>query len=172
MTDLKSYIQYFQTLAASHIDIHDFYIMDINEPLNGIRDMQFPAMILTSITGNLLATNLDNPIDSIKGGFLIIDRLEDASDFINEMEILEATKITGIDVISKIISDIYTQSYSRDDNPLQGFNPSTVAYQMVDGIFDNCFGFSFTFQVDCTVDLSPKPEKWTENVPEESQMKY
>ena len=47
MTDINSYVEYFRTLAREHKEINDFYMMDINEILDGLRStVQYPALIL------------------------------------------------------------------------------------------------------------------------------
>ena len=72
MTDINSYIEYFRILAREHKEINDFYMMDINEPLDALRsNIKYPALILTSLSGNFEASNLDNILDMINGGFLI-----------------------------------------------------------------------------------------------------
>ena len=161
MTDFKSYIQYFQLISATHVGINGFFVMDINETLEALRgDIKFPCLILNSLTGNFSATSLDNIIDQVKGGFLIIDRLEDPDSFVAEMNILNSTKEIGQDIIARMIHDLYDKGTSDSMAAIQGFNVGSVAYTMLDGIFDNCYGFMFTFQLDSLSDLSFKKDKW------------
>ena len=66
MTDLRSYLHYFQNLAFEHIDINDFYVMDIGEPLSAMRGtIKFPSLIMNTISGNFSASNLDNTLDDV-----------------------------------------------------------------------------------------------------------
>ncbi len=160
MTDVSAYLQYFRNLANLHMNINDFYVMDINEPLNAMRScMKFPALIMNTLEGSLAANNLDNVMDNIHGGFLIIDHLDHVDDFIGEMVILQNTKKLGIDVISRMNYDLY-KCEPAAIKAIQGFNVNSVAYQMVDGIFDNCFGFMFTYALVSPIDLSCDLNKW------------
>ena len=92
MTDINSYVEYFRTLAREHKEINDFYMMDINEPLDALRsNIKYPALILTSLSGNFEASNLDNILDLINGGFLIIghlDQIDDFSGVLNSLPVL------------------------------------------------------------------------------------
>ena len=90
MTDINSYVEYFHNLAREHNGINDFYMMDINEPLDALRsNIKYHALILTSISGNFEASNPDNILDLINGGFLIIGHLDQIDDFSGEVQILK-----------------------------------------------------------------------------------
>ena len=39
MTDINSYVEYFRFIAREHKEINDFYMMDINEPLEVLRQI-------------------------------------------------------------------------------------------------------------------------------------
>ena len=89
MTDINSYVEYFRTIAREHKETNDFYMMDINEPLDALRSsIKYPALILTSLSGNFDASNLDNILDMINGGFLIIGHLAQIDDFSGDMLLL------------------------------------------------------------------------------------
>jgi len=86
MADISSYIEYFRTLAGEHKEINDFYIMDINEPLDALRStIKYPAMILTSLSGTFEASNLDNILDFVNGGFMILGHLDQVDNFSAEI---------------------------------------------------------------------------------------
>jgi len=160
MTDLRDYISYFQQLACEHKDIKDFYIMDINEPLMAMRSqMQYPALILNSLAGTLKAPNLDNTLDEIKGGFLIVGQLEQLDDFPGEMLLLQHMKQIGSDIIARMLRDM-RKCEPRAVKAIPGFNINTVQYLMVDQVFENGFGFLFTFSILSTIDLQYDSTKW------------
>ncbi len=106
MTDINSYVEYFSTLAREHKEINDFYMMDINEPLDALRSkIKYPALILTSLSGNFEASNLDNILDVVNGGFLIIGHLDQIDDFSGEMQLVSWMKQIGTDVIARMLND-------------------------------------------------------------------
>ena len=150
MTDINSYVEYFRTLASEHKEINDFYMMDINEPLAALRsNIKYPALILTSLSGNFEASNLDNILDLINGGFLIIGHLNQIDDFSGEMQLVSKMKQIGIEIISRMLYD-HLKCEPLALKAIPGFNINSVSYEMLGPVFDNDFGlmFSFKFQ-DC-----------------------
>jgi len=106
MTEINSYVEYFRTIAREHKEINDFYMMDINEPLAALRsNIKYPALILTSLSGNFEASNLDNILDSINGGFLVIGHLDQMDDFSGELLLLSRMKLIGTDIIARMLHD-------------------------------------------------------------------
>src|SRR5512133_4045817 len=102
MGSISSYIEYFRKIATEHKDINGFYMMDINEILDGLRStVKYPALILENPSGSYVASNLDNPLEVINGGFLIIDHLQYPDDFQGEIVLIDRTKQIGHQVIAR-----------------------------------------------------------------------
>lgn len=161
MTDVRAYLHYFQTLASEHVEIKDFYVMDINEPLQALRgSMKFPALIMNTLSGNFVAPNHDNILDEVKGSFLILDHLDNIDDFSGEMLLLQHMKQIGQAIISRMNYDL-VKCEPRATKAILGFHISSVSYEMVDGIFDNCFGFLFTYRFFNKLDLSYNSLQWS-----------
>ena len=160
MTDINSYVEYFRTLATEHKEINDFYMMDINEPLDALRsNIKYPVLILTSLSGNFEASNLDNILDLINGGFLIIGHLDQIDDFSGEMQLVSKMKQLGTDVISRMLHDhLKCEPLALKATP--GFNISSVSYEMLGPVFDNDFGVVFSFKLQDCLDLEFVPFKW------------
>ena len=160
MTDINSYVEYFRTIAREHKEINDFYMMDINEPLAALRsNIKYPALILTSLSGNFEASNLDNVLDSINAGFLIIGHLDQIDDFSGEILILGRMKQIGTDIIARMLHD-HMRCELLILKAIPGFNINSVSYEMLGPVFDNDFGVIYSFKlVDC-LDLEFDDEKW------------
>ena len=91
MTDVIDYIRYFQKIANEHVEIKDFYIFNIQEAMNAMREgMQFPAFILNTQKGSALVPHRDNTLDKVTGGFLVIDHLEQVDDFVGVIQHVQA----------------------------------------------------------------------------------
>jgi len=160
MTDVFNYLNYFQTLANQHVKIKDFYVMDINEPIMALKDtMKFPALILNSLNGSVTAPHIDNTLDLIKGGYIIIDSIDRIDDFYAEMNILQNTKQIGIDIISRMLYDMQKCELLAA-KAIPGFDVKTVNYEMVGPVFDVCFGFNFTFKCLSKLDLTYHESAW------------
>ena len=160
MTDINSYVEYFRTLAREHKEINDFYMMDINEPLDALRsNIKYPALILTSLSGNFEASNLDNILDLINGGFLIIGHLDQIDDFSGEMQLVSKMKQIGTDIIARMLHD-YMKCESLALKAIPGFIINSVSYEMLGPVFDNDFGLIYSFQIKELLDLNYDKTKW------------
>lgn len=160
MTDINSYVEYFRTLASEHKEINDFYMMDINEPLDALRsNIKYPALILTSLSGNFEASNLDNILDSINGGFLIIGHLDQIDDFSVEMQLVSKMKQIGTDIIVRMLHD-YLKYEPLALKAIPGFNINSVSYEMLGPVFDNDFGVMYSFKTLDLIDFTFDQSKW------------
>jgi hypothetical protein len=160
MTDVTSYIEYFRSLANEHKEINDFYMMDVNEPLDALRSsVKYPALILTSLSGNFEASNLDNILDIINGGFLIIGHLEKIDDFSGEMALVSQMKQIGTDIIARMLYD-HLKCEPLTLKAIPGFNINSVSYEMLGPVFDNDYGMMYAFKIQNTTDLEFDPTKW------------
>ena len=160
MTDINSYVEYFRTLAREHKEINDFYMMDINEPLAALRsNIKYPALILTSLSGNFEASNLDNILDSINAGFLIIGHLDKIDDFSAEVLVLSKMKQIGTDILSRMLLECM-ECELLALKAIPGFNINSVSYEMLGPVFDNDYGVMYSFKLLDCVGLEFDPSKW------------
>ena len=160
MTDINSYVEYFRKIAAEHKEIKDFYMMDINEPLAALRsNIKYPALILTSLSGNFEASNLDNILDSINAGFLIIGHLDQIDDFSGELLVLARMKQIGTSIIARMLHD-HMKCELLTVKAIPGFNINSVSYEMLGPVFDNDLGVMYSFKLQDCLDLEFDPSKW------------
>ena len=160
MTDINSYVEYFRTLASEHKEINDFYMMDINEPLDALRsNIKYPALILTSLSGNFEASNMDNILDSVNGGFMILGHLDQIDDFCGEMQLVSKMKQIGTDIISRMLHD-HMKCEPLALKAIPGFNINTVSYEMLGPVFDNDYGFIFSFRLCNPTNFEIDSIKW------------
>ena len=160
MTDINSYVEYFRTIAREHKEINDFYMMDINEPLAALRSIiKYPALILTSLSGCFEASNLDNILDSVNGGFLIIGHLNQIDDFSGELLLLSKMKLIGTDIIARMLHD-HMRCELLTTKAIPGFNINSVSYEMLGPVFDNDYGVMFSFKLQDCIDLAYDSSKW------------
>ena len=160
MTDINSYVEYFRTLATEHKEINDFYMMDINEPLAALRsNIKYPALILTSLSGNFEASNLDNILDLINGGFLIIGHMGHIDDFSGEIQLVSKMKQIGTDIIARMMYD-HLRCEPLTVKAIPGLNINSVSYEMLGPVFDNDFGVMFSYKFLGICGLEFISSKW------------
>jgi hypothetical protein len=140
--------------------INDFYMMDFNEPLDALRsNIKYPALILTSLSGNFEASNLDNIRDLVNGGFLIIGHLDQIDNFAGEILLLSKMKQIGADIIARMLHD-HMKCEPLILKAIPGFNVNSVTYEMLGPVFDNDFGVLFSFKIQDCLDLEYCPTRW------------
>jgi hypothetical protein len=160
MADISSYIEYFRRLAAEHREINGFYMMDINEILDGLRStIKYPALIVENLSGSYLASNLDNPLQLINGGFLIIDHLPSPDDFQGEVAIIDRMKLIGHQVIARMLQD-YLKCETLAEKAIPGFDVNNVKFEVIGPVFDNDFGLMYSFKLIIMLDLEYNPIYW------------
>jgi len=160
MADISSYIEYFRRIATEHKEINGFYMMDINEPLGALRStIKYPALILTSLSGSFEASNLDNILDSISGGFMILGHLDLVDEFSAEMYLISKMKQIGTDVIARMLND-HLKCELRALKAIPGFNINSVSYEILGPVFDNDYGIMLTFQIKDDINLELNPVIW------------
>jgi len=160
MADISSYIEYFSRIATEHKEINGFYMMDINEILDGLRStVKYPALILENPSGSYMASNLDNPLEVINGGFLIIDHLPNPDDFQGEVVIIDRMKEIGHQVIARMLHD-KMKCELLAEKAIPGFDLNKVGFEVVGPVFDNDFGFLYSFKVIDLVIINYDTAKW------------
>jgi hypothetical protein len=154
MADISSYIEYFRRIAAEHKEINGFYMMDINEILDGLRStVKYPALILENLSGSYMASNLDNPLEGINGGFLIIDHLPNPDDFQGEVVIIDRMKQIGHHVIARMLHD-KMKCELLAEKAIPGFDLNTISFEVVGPVLDNDFGLLFSFKLVDTINFT------------------
>jgi len=160
MADISSYIEYFRRIADEQKEINGFYMMDINEVLDGLRStVKYPALILENLSGSYRASNLDNPLEVINGGFLIIGHLVQIDDFSGEMQLVSKMKQIGTDIIARMLYD-HIKCEPLALKAIPGFNINSVGYETLGPVFDNDYGVIFSFKLQNCLDLEYDPSKW------------
>ena len=153
MAGISSYIEYFRKIAAEHKEINGFCMIDINEILNGLRStVKYPALILENLSGSYMVSNLDNPLEVINGGFLIIDHLPNPDDFQGEMALIDRMTHIGHHVIARMLHD-KMECVPLAEKAIPGFDVNTVGFEVVGPVFDNDYGILYTFRIQDQVDL-------------------
>ena len=135
-------------------------MMDINEVLESLRGtVQYPALILENLSGSYQASNLDNPLKVINGGFLIIGHLNNPDDFQGEMHLIGRMKAIGHQVIARMLHD-HLKCEVIAEKAIQGFDINSVTYEVIGPVFDNDFGVLYSLNIQDILDIEYDPSKW------------
>ena len=141
--DINNYISYFKDIAERHKDIKGFYVMDINELEGDVRSkLQYPALVLTALTGDISGSNEDNILNNLKSGFIVLQHVKDINDYKSEMDAMASSYKIGLQIISKIRYDVEHCSDAIADIDL-----NTLKYEMMGPVYDNDWGVMFTSDI-------------------------
>jgi hypothetical protein len=145
MGTISTYIEYFRKVAQEHPEINGFYMMDINEILEGLRTtVKYPALILENLSGSYIASNLDNTLEVINGGFLIIDHLQNPDDFEGEVVLIDHMKDIGHQIIVRMLHD-HLKCEPLVEKAISGFDLNTVTFEVIGPVFDTDFGVLYSY---------------------------
>jgi hypothetical protein len=127
--------------------------------VNGIFAVKYSTLFLSSLSGNFEASNLDNILDLINGGFLIIGHMDQIDDFSGEMQLVSKMKQIGVDIIARMLHD-HIKCETLVLKAIPGFNINAVSYEMLGPVFDNDFGMMFSFKLQIGLNLEVDTSKW------------
>ena len=118
-----------------------------------------PPLIKSRILSRFEASNLDNILDVVTGGFLIIGHLDQIDDFSGEMQLVSKMKQIGTDIIARMLHD-HLKCEPLALKAIPGFNINSVMYEMLGPVFDNDFGVMYSFKFRDCLDLEYNPSQW------------
>lgn len=156
----SDYISYFENIARRHKSIlhtdsaKHFYRMDIDEVLTGLRtDIRYKVLILENHEGKFTDQLSDNIYEIQSGAFLVLDNLAKNGDYNAIATIQDACYQIGLDIYSWIKKD-------KAARVLPGIDINSFAYQKVGPLFDNAYGYRFTFNISKANGLAFDASKW------------
>jgi hypothetical protein len=122
-------------------------MMKINEIQNDLRSsVKYLVLIVEILSGSYMASNLDNPMEVINGGFLIIDHLPNPDDFLGEMVLIDRMKDIGHQVIIRMLQD-KMKCEPLAEKAIPGFDMNSVTFEAIGPVIDNDFGLTYSFKV-------------------------
>jgi hypothetical protein len=164
--ELQAYTDYFLDIATrlkeiGHTEARKrFTRFNIEEVFSGLRstlDLNNFCLCLESFEGNLGANNYDQVFDNNTCAFMIVKNCGN-DNFVMETQICDQAKVIGMKVVAKMAFDAERRQRGLAPVALKNFDINSVQYEKVGPIFDNCFGYRFTFQVYDSLPLVYNPD--------------
>lgn len=155
-------IQYFKTIAAQHVQIghslteKHFYRFELEEILSGLKDVNYPALILEGYRYSLTDKQSDNVLKERTGAFVLIDHLSDRGDIDSMHEIWDNLESICDDIVGRIKAD------KRDPNMKQvrDFDLNTIQVALIANEHDLNYGIRCTFTLVSSMATDVDPDKW------------
>lgn len=150
----EAHKQYFATLATYNRKIaynvnsnKQFVCVDMEEVDESVfskLDLRKWCMVLEDIDGGIIGPSDEQLLISVNSAFLIFKYVE-PGDRDAEREVLDEAYDIGLQFIAKMTKDGYDWIPGVNDNIMVNFSPTSVRFQKLKAINDNCFGYRFEF---------------------------
>jgi hypothetical protein len=169
--DADKYVAYFEDLATNLKDIghtpdkKKFSRIDIEEVLTSMRtslDMTTMCLVLEMLEGQLNDNISDNIMNMQAGAFLLLRHVKKGDYAAENVAMADAFKIF-VKLLSKIKKDRETfpmNDANRSNGLVKYFDFSSVKYNKVGPIFDNCYGLRIEFGFSESVSFAFNPNDW------------
>lgn len=166
--ELQAYTDYFLDVATRLKDIghteakERFTRFNIEEVFSGLRskiDLNNFCLCLESFEGSLSANNANQVFDNNIGAFVIVKNCQ-IDNFVMETQICDQAKKIGLKVVAKMVYDVELRYKGLVPVALKNFDISSVQYEKVGPVFDNCFGYRFTFLTYDSLTLVHNPNDY------------
>jgi len=159
-------IHYFCILAAQHTAIghsaneKHFYRFEIEEVFSGLKDINYPALILEGYRYSLVDKISDNVMKERTGAFILLDHLSDIGDYDAMHQVWENMENTCDDIIARIKSDKRNPAFRA----VRDFDLNTVHVALLANVRDSNYGIRCTFTLTSPWNTDVDAEKWNLDV--------
>ena len=155
-------ISYFKKLATEHIQIghtddeKHFYRFEIEEVLSGLKNVNYPALVLEGYSYSLRDNRSDNTIKEREGAFMLLEHMSDPDDIDKMHEIWDRQEGICDDIIARIKAD------KRKPNCLavRDFDLNSVKVLLIANKFDNTYGIRCHYTISSPLPMDFDPDKW------------
>lgn len=157
-------VAYFKLLAQKHVAIQHtdtekhFYRFELDEVLSGLKDINYPALILEGYRFNYKDNRSDNQMKTRDGAFILLGHLSDVNDFDAIHQLWDDLEAIGDDLVAKIKAD----KRNMATKAVKDFNVESVEGNLIANDMDKNFGIRFTFSISSPAPMDVDPTKWIE----------
>lgn len=159
-------IDYFRTLASQHVELmhseneKHFYRFELEEFFTGLRNLNYPALILEGYKYGLVDKLSDNVLKERSGAFMLIDHVSDGGDIDKMHEVWEQMEMICDDIVSRIKKD----KRERSVPVVQGFDLNNIEVALVANMMDHSYGIRCTFNIASPLNVDIDATHWNLNV--------
>lgn len=168
MTNFSDLISYFEGLARRHKSIlhtdseKHFFRFEIDEILAGINnpDVHYPMLIMEGYMFDYTDNRSDNIQKNRRGAFVLLDHVNDMSDYAAVHQKWDALEIIGDQLLARMKTD--------KRNPLtpvvRSFDFASVEARLIMNELGSDAGIRYTFAISSAAPSDVNPDQW---LPEE-----
>lgn len=161
-TKFSELVHYFRTIAAQHNAIghsyqqNHFYRFEIDEVLSGLKNMNYPALILEGYRCWFTDQLSDNILKQRSGAFILMGHLNDPGDFDGMHSIWDDLEEIADEIIARIKQD------KRDPQSriIRDIDLGSVEYALIANEQDRNYGIRVTFTISSPFSAGLEPLNW------------
>lgn len=143
-------VNYMRSLADNHLDIKDFFRMDVTEIQGAFRaGIDFPCLALESLEGDFSGSSTGNSIDNQSFAFTMLTAPV-IGDFKEQNIMLDQSQIIGKELIARMRHDARVKGHLLH----KAFYVSGVNYHKVGPLFlEHLYGYRFVVELRYKTEL-------------------
>jgi hypothetical protein len=155
-------VTYFENIARKHVGIlhtaekKHFYRFELDEVLGGLRNIQYPALIMEGYKFDFSDSKSDNIQKKRQGAFILLDYVSDHGNYTRIHECWDKLEEIGDDILAKIKADKRVTG-----NPIVNFDLTEVSANLIANDIEGHYGIRYLFTIDSKFDAVVNAEKWT-----------
>lgn len=164
-TRFKGLVSYFRGLAEKHVAIQHtaskkhFYRFELDEVLSGLKNINYPALILEAYSIGYSDNRSDNVMKHRNGAFILLGHVQDKGNFDAIHDLFDEMETIGDDILAKIRAD------KRDNTVkiVKDFNIENVEVGIIANMVGNDYGLRYTFSLTSPAPTDVDETRWLSN---------
>ena len=158
MSDNKfsALVEYFQSIVLQHVDLQEFYRLELDEVLTNIRDLKTPCLVLEGYKFSYKDQRSDNPVKIRSGAFILLNLVNDPTDFEGIYNTWDQLEEIADEIIARIRSD-----KENRNTVIKGFDIESIDGQLLASDVTNYYGIRITFEIQTKFNQQVDQSKWT-----------
>lgn len=164
MSSFSDLVTYFETLARQHKSIghsdseKHFFRFEIEEVLAGINrtDSEYPMLVMEGYNFDYTDNKSDNILKNRNGAFMLIDVVNDITDYDQVHEVWNRMESIGDDILARIKAD----KRNVLTPVVRDFSFASVQAIPIINETGNNAGIRYTFSLVSPAPADVDPEKW------------
>jgi len=161
-TRFTQLVSYFEGIARNHVAIRHsetekhFYRFEIDEVLAGLKNINYPALILEAYALEFSDNKSDNPMKHRKGAFTLLGHVDDKGDYDGIHLLWDELETIADDILARIRADKRNPAIRI----VKDFNIEEVEGSIIANRVGNDYGLRFEFTLTSPAPLDVDPTRW------------
>jgi hypothetical protein len=161
-TRFAQLVNYFENIARQHVAIQHtdkskhFYRFEIDEMLTGLKNINYPALILEAYAIGFTDNGSDNVLKDRKGAFTLMGHVSDSGNYQAIHELWDELETIADDILARIRADKRNPAIKV----VKAFDIASVEGSIISNQVGKDYGLRFEFTLTSPAPLDVDPTRW------------